>query len=107
MKDKLISALLWAVLWGLIVFLYINITAVSPSNIWPNWNMPVRWTWATFDTSNMTDDQLEKMATRAWITKEELKSKLESWEDIRSLMWNKNWWFNKSNTNTWNLNVWQ
>lgn len=105
MKDKLVSALLWAVLWGLIIFLYMNITSVSQSNILPNWNMPVRWTWATFDTSNMTDDQLERMATRTWLTKEELKSKLDSWEDIRSLMWNSTWWFNWRYT--WSWTVWQ
>lgn len=107
MVEKIISALLWAILWGLIVFLYMNINTVSSNNILSNWNMPVRWTWATFDVSKMSDDQLEKMATRVWITKEELKIKLESWEDIRNLIWTPSWWFNKWVTNTWSWTIWQ
>lgn len=104
MKDKLISALIWAVLWGLIVLLYTNLISVPSNNTWPNWSRPAGWSWAALDVSTMSDDQLEKMATRAWITKDELKAKLDAWEDIRSLMWNQNgnWgWGNQLNS-TWN-----
>ena len=39
-----------------------------------------------FDPSNMSDTQLEKMATRAGITKEELKKRLDAGENIRDIM---------------------
>lgn len=90
MKDKIISWILGAVLCGLVVFLYWYINNWANWTMW-NWVPPSNfWSWA-FDSSNMSDEQLEKMAERAGITKEELKSKLDSWEDIRSLMWGQRW----------------
>jgi len=89
MKEKIISWVLGAILGWAIVFSYGYFTNSNTSNIWPMWNwMPPGNFWSgSFDVSNMSDEQLEKMAERAWITKEELKTKLESWEDMRSLMW--------------------
>ncbi|MDD3145156.1 MAG: hypothetical protein PHV23_03505 [Candidatus Gracilibacteria bacterium] len=90
MKDKLISALIGAVLGGLIVLLYTNLISVPSNNTGPNGSRPAGGSGAALDVSTMSDDQLEKMATRAGITKDELKAKLDAGEDIRSLMGNQN-----------------
>jgi len=89
MKEKIISWVLGAILWWAIVFSYSYFMNSNTSNIWPmwNWTPPGNFGSGSFDASNMSDEQLEKIAERAWITKEELKTKLESGEDIRSLMW--------------------
>ena len=89
MKEKIISWIFGAILGWAIVFSYGYFTNSNTWNIPPSWAwMPPGnfWSWS-FDVSNMSDEQLENMATRAWITTDELKAKLESWEDMRSLMW--------------------
>lgn len=89
MKEKIISWILGAILGWAIVFSYGYFTNSDTLNIHPNWVwMPSWnfWSW-TFDTSNMSDEQLEMMAKRAWISTDELKIKLENWEDMRTLMW--------------------
>jgi len=86
MKEKIISWILWAILGWTIVFSYwyfMN-SNIKSNNVWVN-------TWK-IDNSNMSDEQIERMATRLWISKEELKQKIDSGEDLRSIMWN-NWWF--------------
>ncbi|MDD2907256.1 MAG: hypothetical protein PHH98_01315 [Candidatus Gracilibacteria bacterium] len=85
MKDKIISGILGAVLCGLVVFLYGYINNGANGTM-GNGVPPSNFGSGAFDSSNMSDEQLEKMAERAGITKEELKSKLDSGEDIRSLM---------------------
>ncbi len=106
MKEKIISFVAWLLIWGIIVYWYWYFTTSEQptSNLGNRWNF-TRW---NFDPANMTDEQLERMAERAWITKEELKEKIDSWEDIRSLMWGA-WWgmrWNRTNMWTWTTNWW-
>jgi len=86
MKDKIISGVIGLIVWWLIVYAYgyfmnSSTWALNNSSISTQW-----WTPWSFDVSNMTDEQLEKMASRAGITVDELKAKLDSWEDLRSIM---------------------
>ncbi|MDD3793621.1 MAG: hypothetical protein PHI37_02325 [Candidatus Gracilibacteria bacterium] len=88
MKEKIISGFLGAILGGVIVFSYGYFMNSNTSNIGPigNGTPPGNFGSGSLDISNMSDEQLEKMAERAGITKEELKTKLENGEDMRSLM---------------------
>lgn len=101
MKDKIISAFIWSIIWWLIVFWYNYFLNWSNTNNLiqnqPSWD---------FNTSNMTDIQLENMATRIGISKDELKAKIDAWEDIRSLMPTRSWsWnFNRENFSWTNSN---
>lgn len=85
MKNKIISFIIWVLVWWVLVFWYWSLNG----NNQPSWQRgvwgPNAWA-ANMDVSTMTDEQLEQMATRAWITLEELKEKLESWENIRDIM---------------------
>lgn len=101
MKDKIISWVIWAIIWWIIVFWYSSFsTETQNNNFWPNW-MWSMWNelpWINFDVSSMSDEQLGKMAERSGITVDKLKEKLELWEGIRSFRERPNmgWW-----TNSW------
>ena len=94
MKDKIISFVIWLILWGIIVYGYTYYTKPTM------WNPGTWGTQPTMNVESMSDEQLEKMASRAWITVTELKSKISSWEDIRSLMW----WNRGNKTSSWTTN---
>jgi len=101
MKDKIISWIIWATIWWIIVYSYGYFMNNSNTN-WFTWS-PSWFTKGGFDPSNMSDDQLQRMATRAWISLEELKSKIASWENIRDIVpmwnrWNRTWtWLTNNN----------
>ncbi|MDD3302381.1 MAG: hypothetical protein PHN31_02420 [Candidatus Gracilibacteria bacterium] len=93
MKDnvligKIISFVLGMIIGGILVYSYSYFIPGSSNNSSfggnpgtpPNGNM---------DVSSMSDSQLEKMAERAGITKDELKSKLKSGESLRDIMPNR------------------
>ena len=87
MRDKIISFVLWLLIWGAVVYGY-SYYISSKSQVW----FPNNWqTRGNFDTSTMSDDQLQKMADRAWITLAELKKKLDAGENIRNLMPARTW----------------
>ena len=93
MKDKIISVVIWIVVWAVAVYWYLYFVDSNKEN-----TVPVgRW-WFTrwnFDPKSMSDEQLQRMADRAGISLEELKEKIESWEDISSIMpmrWVNRWW---------------
>ena len=90
MRDKAISFILWLVIWWVIVYWYwyfVN-KDTNQLNDLNRWN---RFSRGNFNPSSMSDEQLQKMADRAWITLEELKNKLKSWENIRDLMPSRRW----------------
>lgn len=106
MRDKIISFVLWILVWWILLYSY---TYFIWDKSWDNWIWWANWTrqmW-NFDPSNMSDDQLERMAKRAWITKEELKSKLEAGESLRDIMparnwsWSNFWWGRNQDSATW------
>jgi hypothetical protein len=83
LRDKIISGVLWIIIWIFWVYTYqyfSNTLSLSSSSSQKR----------NFDISNMSDTQLTRMAERAGITKEELKQKIDAGEDIRSIM-RKNW----------------
>jgi hypothetical protein len=86
MRDKIISFVLWLLLGATIVYWYSSYIAKN-STFDPN----VRWTRGNFDTSTMSDDQLQRMADRAWITLAELKQKLASGQSLRDVMSARTW----------------
>lgn len=116
MKDRIISFLLWLLVWWIVFYWYTYIkTDDKKPSLNGTWNFNSR---QNFDPSNMSDEQLQRMADRSWISLEELKEKIKSWEDIRGIIWwwrNRNWsWTFNQNTrinsstwasnNTWNTN---
>ena len=90
MKNKIISWVIWAIIWWILVFWYSNLFTegqnnnIWDKNMWPEWN---GWVRMDIDSSNISDDQLEKMAERAGISIDELKedfsqlSELKVWEE--------------------------
>ena len=84
MRDKIISFILWLILWWIIVFGY---TYYKWTTNKTNYSNMQRW-WSFGSWNTLSDEQLERMSTRLWISKEELKKKIDSWEDVRSLMRN-------------------
>ena len=112
MKDKIISWIIWAIICWLVIYWYnyyfnTNMSNSKTSNWFSRWN---------FDPSNMSDAQLERMATRAWITPEVLKSRIASWEKLSDIipMWNRwtwswmrSWSWNRMRgwNGTWSWNV--
>lgn len=109
-RDNIISFGLGILVWGLGIYAYtMNNNPVWINNSW----MPPMWWWRgqmTFDVSEMSEEQLENMATRAGITVSELKEKLESWENMRDIMWeswNNGWNNNINNTENLSEKTWE
>lgn len=104
MKDKIFSAIIWIIVWWWVVFGYWYIQWTTDDETSTQTNnktntqstQATRWWWETSaaEPSEMTDEQLTRIAERAWITLEELKAKIDSWEDISSLGWwrGQRWW---------------
>ncbi len=89
MKDKIISFVIWLVVWWALIYWYMYFIEGDEVN---NSAMNNR---GGIDSSNMDEQQLERMAERIGISKEELKKKLDAWENIRDLMpqgWGSRWW---------------
>lgn len=83
LRDKIISGVLWIIVWISWVYAYQYFAgALSLSS--PNSQ------GTSFDSSNMSDAQLARMAERTGLTKEDLKKRIDAGEDVRSLM-RKNW----------------
>lgn len=81
MKDKVLSAIIWGVIGFVIVYgvsYYVSYSSGTSTS-------GTRGT-RSLDPKSMSDAQLERMATRLGISKEELKKKIDAWEDIRDLM---------------------
>ena len=103
MKNKIISWVIWAIIWWILVFWYSNLFTegqnnnIWDKNMWPEWN---GWVRMDIDSSNISDDQLEKMAERAGISIDELKEKIEAGDDIKPNRW---WNRNKWESNTWKV----
>ncbi len=104
MKDKIISFVAWIIVGALLLSgYYYAIWAKAQSNSsFPGWQR-----WAMMDPKNMTDAQLEKMATRVGMTKDELKKELDSGKDLRTIMQEKGVSFGgrwgSGSTNSWNF----
>lgn len=112
LRDKIISFWAWILIWLVIMatigyFIWWKWPWKFGNN-WPMWNENTRWQFPSdrtgwnFDPSSMSDEQLERMAKRAWITKEELKKRIDSWESIRDIMPARNWSWSMSWTRWWN-----
>ncbi|NDK07610.1 hypothetical protein EOM39_00010 [Candidatus Gracilibacteria bacterium] len=80
MRDKIVSFVLGLLIGGAIVYGY---TYFMGDNTQQG---PTGGPMGNFDSSNMSDEQLERMATRAGITKDELKKRLEAGESLRDIM---------------------
>lgn len=102
MKNKIISFIVWLIVWIILVQWY---SYFFKSDSLEN-NMPENPTeWRIMNNSSPSDEQLEKISERTWISVDELKEKIDSWEDLRSIMW---WTKRKSQTSSWNLeNNWR
>lgn len=94
MKEKIISFVAWIFVCAIVVWVY-HFTTWNPSqNLWQN-RPPM------MDASNMSDEQLERMATRLGITKDELKKEIASGKNIRTIMQEKWVSFGWRWTRTW------
>ena len=101
MRDKIISFVLWLFIWWAIVYGY-TYFIWDKSLQWPTW-----WPMWNFDSSSMSDEQLERLSTRAWITKDELKKRLESWESLRDIMPARTWsWANMGGRRWTDTTIW-
>lgn len=94
MKGKIISFVAWIFVWAILVWAYHFTIWAWASNM--GWNPP-----PMMDTSNMSDEQLERMATRVGMTKDELKKEIASGKDIRTIMQEKWVSFGWRWTRTW------
>lgn len=95
MRDKIISFVLWLLIGWTIVYGYtyfMSDKSLQWPTGWPTWN---------FDASNMSDEQLERLSTRAWITKDELKNRLEAGESLRDIMPQRNWSWSNMGSRRW------
>lgn len=92
MRDKIISFLLWVLVWWLIVYgyTYYNESKIETTSWFPT-NWQTRW---NFDPSNMSDEQLQRIADRQWISVGELKEKMSSWGWFTKPIWS--WAINDS-----------
>ena len=104
MRDKIISFTLGILVWWVLVYSYSYFIWDKSKDVL----IQAPWTWQmwSFDASSMSDEQLERMATRAWITTDELKDKLEAGESLRDIMPQRNWswsnfWGRNQNPTTW------
>lgn len=106
MRDKIISFTLGILVWWVLVYSYSYFIWDKSKEVLGWWNPWTRQMW-NFDASSMSDEQLERMATRAWITTDELKDKLEAGESLRDIMpqrtgsWAGIEWRRNQNTLTW------
>lgn len=104
MKDKLISFWAWILIWALLLSWYYYI-------MWSKLQGPWNFAWwqrgQMMNPKNMSDSQLEKMATKVWMTKDELKKEIENGKDLKTIMqakwvnFNSKWW--SDSTNSWNF----
>jgi len=110
LRDKIISFILWILLWWIIVYSYWTYTWRWSVMFPKQWGLI--WTttwWGNFDAGAMSDEQLERMATRAWITSDELKKRLASWETLRDIMPARTWSWTRSGWNfqwRWTTGTW-
>nr|MDD3720664.1 hypothetical protein [Candidatus Gracilibacteria bacterium] len=84
MRDKIISFFLGVLVGGIIVYGYTYYTT-SKTKTSSGYTASGQ-TRGNFDPANMTDSQLENLANRAGITKEELKKRLDAGENIRDII---------------------
>lgn len=104
MKDKIISLIIWILVWWIIVYFYWVYTQKDNTNKLNTW---INIQNSNFDPSNMSDAQLERMANRAWISIEELKQRLDNWENIRDITANSWSWFSWTWINrSWDNRTW-
>ena len=102
LRDKIISFIIGLILWWLIVYAYAYFNQSNKGDFpWPNWPWFNEW---NFDPSNMSDEQIQRMADITWISADELKTKLDSWEDIRDLMPKRSWSGSNYNERNWTPN---
>ncbi len=101
MREKIVSFILWLLIWWAIVYGYTYY-------MWYNSQQrPTWWPMWSFDSSNMSDEQLQRMADRAGITKDELKKKLEAWESLRDIMPARTWsWANMGGRRWVDITTW-
>lgn len=94
MKEKIISMFIWVLIWWALIFVYYNFFVLDNSSI-SEWQISEK----RIDSWDVSDEQLEKMAERSWMTTDEIKTKLESWESLRDIMWwqEVGWWQRKVN----------
>lgn len=113
MRDKIISWLIWAIIWWLIVFWYSYFFNSDSSSYTNNQNSGYSnfpQSWNSMDLSNMSDNRLQRIADKAWISLDKLKQKIKNGDDLSELMpkWNFSWsWnFNRGSLNWWQQNTW-
>lgn len=107
MKEKVLSFIAWIAVWAILLSTYHFLLAPKFSQFPNGWTWNFRW--QMMDAKNMSDDQLERTATRVWMTKEELKKEIDSGKDLRTIMqekwvnfggrWTRNW------SGSWNTNA--
>lgn len=89
MKDKVISMIIGIVIWWILMFGYFELFVSensSPAKSQMSEQKPAWW--------EISDEQLEKMAERSWLSTSEIKERIDSWETMRDIMWGQ-WWTRK------------
>lgn len=92
MKDKIISCVLWMLVWWIIVYGY-----GLMNNDWTQKNQNLKgWFDRTTSASgSMSTEQISTISKRTGISEDVIKTRLESGETMRDIMW----W--AGNTNAW------
>ncbi len=126
MKNTIISFILWILVWWMLFYWYDYVNSDNKKTNSQDRIQNSTWRW-NFDPANMSVEQLQRMADRQWITIDEMKEKIKSWEWFRGGMWwerNKNWsgsfnqdkWLNQktaidtstwASSYTWSTNSWK
>jgi hypothetical protein len=83
MKNKVISFVLWLLIWWTVVYGY-DFFMNNRNTSYRGQTQNQSWTRGSFDPSQMSDEQLQRMADRAWVSVEEMKKRFESWEGMRN-----------------------
>lgn len=85
MKNKISSLLLWITVWWILILWhsFLNTDSIELNkNSWSKWEV--------------NDEQISRISERTGISEEEIKTRLESWETMRDIMWaagkSGGWW---------------
>lgn len=81
MRDKIISWSIWIFIWLIIIYWYWYF--FSPNSWIKLVNSPSL-------NSELSDEQITRIAARTWLSESEIKSRLESGETMRNITWS-NW----------------
>jgi hypothetical protein len=79
MKKKLVSFLSGVLVWSIGIFGYFSFISVDTND------MPSK-KWPKEISGDISDEQLERMSEKSWISKDVIQERLDSWENMRDIM---------------------